>query len=177
MMCESDPAKIVKLFSSLLRFFGKHGEHWTRGTYDDGNGKRCLAGAMAHVHSDNLSTIWAMDEYLWAAIAPNRKHSVTRFCISEHLIRFNDRCKDFGQLRAVIVKARALAQRDVARQPEIITANAVPAEKQQTAAARKRQLLAEVERERMVRHAAGDTRETYILCPITPERIPERLAA
>jgi hypothetical protein len=37
--------------------------------------------------------------------------------------------------------------------------------KQQAAAARKRQLLAELERERIVRHAAGDTGATYILCP------------
>jgi len=52
-------------------------------------------------------------------------------------------------------------------------------EKQEAAAARKRQLLAEVERERMVRLAAGDTSATYILCPRAPEQRtePQRLAA
>jgi hypothetical protein len=55
-------------------------------------------------------------------------------------------------------------------------AKAADLEKQQ-AAARKRQLLAELERERMLRHAAGDTSATYILCPRAPESTPERLAA
>jgi hypothetical protein len=47
--------------------------------------------------------------------------------------------------------------------------NAADIRKQQAAARRKRQLLAELERGRIVRHAAGDTRETYILCPRAPE--------
>jgi hypothetical protein len=51
-------------------------------------------------------------------------------------------------------------------------------EKEQAAAAHKRQLLAELERERMLRHAAGNISPTYILCPRPPEpRPPERLAA
>jgi hypothetical protein len=48
----------------------------------------------------------------------------------------------------------------------------------EAAAARKRQLLAELECAGMARIAAGDTRETYVLCPRTPEaQTPERLAA
>jgi hypothetical protein len=54
-----------------------------------------------------------------------------------------------------------------------------PLKKQQAAEARKRQLLVEMERARMVRHASGDTRETYILCPRppAPPAEPQRLAA
>jgi hypothetical protein len=62
--------------------------------------------------------------------------------------------------------------------PEIIAAaKALAAQKEEAAAAHKRQLLAELERERMMRHAAGETRETYILCPAPEPRTPERLAA
>jgi hypothetical protein len=85
---------------------------------------------------------------------------------------FNDRCASFADLHAVIVKAKALAQRDAERlqPPEA----AKP--KRQTAAENKRQLLAEIERERMA--ARWITSETYILCPGDPEPSqPQRLAA
>ena len=82
----------------------------------------------------------------------------------------------FEPIRAVIRKARALAQRDAERLPEIIAATdaAYSAEKEFIAQGRKRQLLAEIERERL---AAGTP--TYILCPRAPEPRPEpeRLAA
>ena len=45
------------------------------------------------------------------------------------------------------LKARKLAQHDVDRQPEIAAAKAVDLQKQQEAAARKQQLLAELERD------------------------------
>jgi hypothetical protein len=112
---------------------------------------------------------------LSAAIWPRQTPSY----VPQHFMRFNDACQNFDELRAVIVKALALAQRDLEEKyPEIVAANALAAEKEEEAAARKRQLLAELERARMVRHAAGDTRATYILCPHVPERpAPERLAA
>ena len=109
--------------------------------------------------------------------------------LRDRLMAFNDsRCKSFDELRAVLIKARiravrefchAAAQSNVERQAEIAAAKAVAARKEEAAAARKRQLLAELARERMVRHAAGDKRKTYILCPRVPEphTEPQRLAA
>jgi hypothetical protein len=66
----------------------------------------------------------------------------------------------------VIAKARALALENE--------------EHERAAAAFKRRLLAEVERERAARAVAGDTRETYILCRRAPDETataPVRLAA
>ena len=81
-------------------------------------------------------------------------------------MRTRGACTLSEQLRAVIVKARKLAPRDLEGEyPDIAAADATAAAKEEAAAARKGQLLAELEGERMARHAAGDTRETYILCP------------
>jgi hypothetical protein len=174
-MPQPDPAKAVKLLDSLLQFFGEHGEHWTRFTLDDGKGNRCLLGAIEYVHCKHRSTASGIADYIAAAIWPPRERGYS----PARLATFNDRCKDFESIRAVIAEARALAQRDAERWPELIAAaKAAAAEKEEAAAAHKRQLLAELERERMIRHAAGDTRATYILCPRAPEpRTPERLAA
>jgi hypothetical protein len=170
-MLQPDPANCVDLLDCLLRSFGKHGEHWTRGTYHDGNGNRCLAGAVEYIECKHGSIGSGMASYIVAAIWPGQG----RDYFIQRVVAFNDRCKGFERIRAVILKARALAQRDVERWAEIIAADK---DKAEAAAARKRQLLAELERERMVRHAAGDTRETYILCPRAPEPVtPERLAA
>lgn len=40
----------------------------------------------------------------------------------ERVANFNDRCKGFDRIRAVIFKARTLAERDLERLPEIIAA-------------------------------------------------------
>jgi hypothetical protein len=47
------------------------------------------------------------------------------------------------------------------------------------AAALQRRFMAELEQERTARRAAGDRRETYVLCPLTPDETipPQRLAA
>jgi hypothetical protein len=175
-MSQLDPARAIRLCDGLLRLFGRNGEHWIRGAYHDGRGAFCLVGAIDHLHYRYWSGRFAPDgsgQYLSAAIWPRRIPHYR----PEHLVEYNDSCTSFEQLRAVIVKARALARRDV-NDPNIARDNAYAAEKEKAAAARKRQLVAEIERERMVRHAAGDTRETYILGPRAPEpATPERLAA
>jgi hypothetical protein len=53
------------------------------------------------------------------------------------------------------------------------------AEHEQAAEAFKRQLLAQIERERAARAAAGDHRQIYILCPARNlhKTTPDRLAA
>jgi hypothetical protein len=134
----------------------------------------CLIGAIDDLYRKQAAprgTRRGVGYYIGAVAGPHRLLS------RAGLITFNDLCKSFDEFRAVILKARALAQRGV---DPFAAAKAADFENQQAAAARKRQLLAELERERMVRNAAGDTRETYILCPRAPERPApelERLAA
>ena len=172
-MLYPDPANCVHLLDCLLRSFGKNGQHWTRFTYDDGNGKRCIAGAVDYIERKHRSLGSGVTDYLSAAIWPRRPGEWSL----ERVTSFNDRCNGFERIRAVILKARALAQRDAERLPHIIAAAnaAYSAEKEFIAQVRKRQLLAEIERERI---AAGTP--TYILCPrVVPEprAEPERLAA
>jgi hypothetical protein len=129
--------------------------------------------------------------HIYEAIRPRELPAPARslWCeaqLRSRLMAFNDsRCNSFAELRAVLIKARiravreffrAAAQTDAERQAEIAAVKAAGAQKEEAAAARKRQLLAELERERILRHAAGDTRETYILCPRPPEQgAPEQL--
>jgi hypothetical protein len=60
-----------------------------------------------------------------------------------------NRCRSFAELRSAIVEARAIAVGE--------------AERERGAAAVERWLLAEMERERATKAAAGDKRMTYIL--------------
>jgi len=75
--------------------------------------------------------------YLSAAIWPKRRN---HDWMPKDVGNFNDRCKSFERIRAVIMKTRALAQRDTERLPEIIAAvdAAYAAEKKFIAQARKR---------------------------------------
>jgi hypothetical protein len=86
---------------------------------------------------------------------------------SAGLVYFNDsRCRHFADLHLVIIKARGLALEE--------------GERGRSAAAVERWLLAEIEKERAARAAAGDMRETNILCPRRPSETavaPLRLAA
>jgi hypothetical protein len=43
-MPDAEVAKAVRLLDLLLELFADD-SHWTRGSYDDGNGGRCLVGA------------------------------------------------------------------------------------------------------------------------------------
>jgi hypothetical protein len=83
------------------------------------------------------------------------------------LVQFNDHeCRDIDELRSVIARARALVNED--------------AERERAGEAVRRWLLAEIEKERNARAAAGDYRETYVLCPRVPGDAPgepARLAA
>ena len=126
--------------------------------------------AVEYIECKHFSLGSGMTDYLSAAIWPRRPRE-WRY---ERVATFNDRCKGFARIRAVIAKARALTQHDAERMPEIFAAvhAAFGAEKEFIAQVRKRQLLAQIERERK---AAGTL--TYILCPRAPEPEPQRLAA
>jgi hypothetical protein len=46
-MAETQIAQAVQLLDLMLEHFADDG-HWTRGSYDDGNGGHCLVGALLH---------------------------------------------------------------------------------------------------------------------------------
>ncbi len=62
-MPEADTGKALRMLDLLLEFFGENGEHWTRGRYDDGHGRRCLIGALQYAsqapHSERRSGIFS----------------------------------------------------------------------------------------------------------------------
>jgi hypothetical protein len=104
------------------------------------------------------------------------------------VMQVNDACRSHEEFCDVLSLARELAARDIGKErslprklpwhaPTITEAEplAVMAEpdcaelaREQEGEANKRRLLAEIELERIVRAAAGDTRLTYILCPAAP---------
>jgi hypothetical protein len=80
------------------------------------------------------------------------------------LVYFNDhRCRSFAELRSTIVKARDLALRD--------------AERERAAATVERWLLAELEKDRAAREAAGEYRVTLSYVRAPNERIVKPNAA
>ena len=137
-MPEAEIAKAVQLLDLMLTFFADDG-HWTRGCYDDGNGGRCLVGALMHLGRQNrLPTA--------PAIAP-LQDAMPRPGLP--LVHFNDtRCGSIAELRAVILKARGLAQDE--------------AERERAAAAVKAWLLAQIGKKRAEPEADG---------PFAPERL------
>jgi hypothetical protein len=116
-MRKPDPAKGVQALDSLLRFFGENGEHWIRGQLHDGNGNHCLVGAIDDLYRKQAvprGTRRGVGFYIGAVAGPHLLLS------RAGLITFNDHCESFDEFRAVILKARALARRDMERQqPEI----------------------------------------------------------
>ena len=146
-MPEAQIAEAVQLLDVMLEFFAEDG-HWTRGSYDDGNGGHCLVGALLHLsRKHRLPTAPAIALLQDAMPRPGLP-----------LVRFNDtRCGSVAELRTVILRARRLARDD--------------AERERAAAAVKTWLLAQIEKKRAA--PASDTRK-----PAADERIaPERLAA
>lgn len=175
----------MRMIDLLLEFFGPNGEHWLQGDFRKGRERRCLVDAIAYLRRKNRISGDGATWHIYEAIRPQELPAPARSLWSEaqlrgRLMAFNDsRCRSFDNLRVVLIKARiraareffrAAAQTSVERQAEIAAAKAADLHKEEAAAARKRQLLAELERERMVRHAAGDYRSTYILCPRAPEQ-------
>ena len=45
-MPEAETGQAVHVLDLLLEYFGEQGERWTRDRYDDGDGRRCLVGAL-----------------------------------------------------------------------------------------------------------------------------------
>jgi hypothetical protein len=146
-MPEPETVKAMQVLDLLLEFFGEDGAHWTSDRYHDGNGRRCLVGALYHLRRKHRIPSGGAEYFLQEAL-PHRRGG---------LVYFNDRCRSFAELRSVIVRARILALQN--------------AERERAAAAVERWLLTELERERAARAAAGDERPTSILCPRTSQEL------
>jgi hypothetical protein len=144
-MPEAEIAKTVQLLDLMLEFFADDG-HWTRGSYDDGNGGHCLVGALLHLsRKHRLPTAPAITLLQDAMPRPGLP-----------LVHFNDtRCGSVAELRSVIVRACRLARDD--------------AERERAAAAVKAWLLAQIEKKRAAR--ASDVVETASDEPFAPERL------
>jgi hypothetical protein len=159
-MREAETGQAVQVLDLLLEYFGEGGERWTRDRFDDGNGRRCLVGALSHLRGKHRIPSESAECFLHEAMKQGRPHR------RGGLVYFNDRCRSFAELRSVIVEARALALGE--------------AERERDAAAVERWLLAEVEREQAAKAAAGEKRSTYILSSRSlgeTTNAPERLAA
>jgi hypothetical protein len=138
-MYARDPAEAVEVLNLLLKFFGD-GERWIKGRFSDRRGNSCLVGALDFISGHHAIKGDAAERYLAAAIADERDGHIrchesgedyARFRAalrrsmrgewyraSEALLRrdslsdFNDGCKDFAELRALIIQARATAMSD-----------------------------------------------------------------
>jgi hypothetical protein len=144
-MPEAEIAKAVQLLDLMIEFFAQDG-HWTRGSYDDGNGRHCLVGALLHLSRKHcLPTAPAIALLQDAMPRPGLP-----------LVHFNDtRCGSVAELRSVIVKARRLARDD--------------AERERATAAVKTWLLAQIEQKRAA--PASDIVETALDEPSARERL------
>jgi hypothetical protein len=116
-MDQPGPAEAIRMLDLMLAFFADGGT-WTRGTLNDGRGGRCLLGALQYVERECRLGGASAGFYLRDAI---RSHPPTpeiallsglRFASSEHLFAaFNDSCRDFAELRAVIEDAHSVRRR------------------------------------------------------------------
>ena len=48
-MPDAETGKAMQVLGLLLEYFGEQGERWTRDRYDDGDGRRCLVGALSYL--------------------------------------------------------------------------------------------------------------------------------
>src|SRR5947207_11643190 len=98
-MSQAKIAQAVQLLDLMLEFFADDG-HWTRGSYDDGNGGHCLVGALLHLsRKHRLPRAPAITLLQDAMPRPGLP-----------LVHFNDTCcGGVAELRSMILKARRLA--------------------------------------------------------------------
>ena len=135
-----DPAEAVEVLDLLLKFFGD-GERWVKGRLSDRRGNCCLVGALDFVSSHHVMKGDAAERYLADEISAvrdcddagvdlarfraslRRALSGGRYRVSETVLRrdslsdFNDGCKDFAELRALILHAREAAIDDADAMP------------------------------------------------------------
>jgi hypothetical protein len=135
-MSQADRVEAIQVFDLLLKFFGE-GERWVKGRLSDRRGNRCLVGALDFVSSHHAMKADAAERYLAdeiSAAGDGHIADCARFReglrrgmagqwhgTSEAVLRrdslsdFNDGCKDFAELRELILQARAAAINDADR--------------------------------------------------------------
>lgn len=91
--------------------------NWTQGMYENANGARCLVGAANHVRVSSLDDA---KHYLRLAIAEVMPGAA-------RIEDFNDGCRTFAEVAAVIERARQLAAQSAARVALPPPARALPA--------------------------------------------------
>ena len=104
----ADAAKAVQMIDLLCQFFDD-GRRWIRDEFHDHDGNRCLVGAMRHIRAVRHFYGDPTRYYLQQAMAEDEHQ--------EGLVAFNDSCRDFAELRALMLKARRLAVADIEKQP------------------------------------------------------------
>jgi hypothetical protein len=132
-----NPAEAIAVFDLLLKFFGD-GERWVKGRLSDRRGNCCLVGALDFVSSHHAINSDVAERYLTDEISVvgdgndigerarfraglRRAMSGDWYQASETVLRrdslsdFNDGCKDFAELRRLILQARAEAMDDADR--------------------------------------------------------------
>jgi hypothetical protein len=145
-MPEAEIGKTVQLLDLMLEFFTDDA-HWARGRYDDGNGGRCLVGALLHLSREHrLPSAPAIALLQDAMPRPGLP-----------LVYFNDnRCGTVAELRSVIVKARRLVHDTT--------------ERERATAAVKAWLLAQIEKKRAAT-ASSDLGELVPEGPLACDRL------
>ena len=101
----SGAAKAVRMLDLLIEFFDD-GKHWIRHDAVDRAGNRCLVGAMGYIGARRSLSGARTGYYLRKAMGHR----------TAPLDRFNDACREFGELRELILNARKLAVADVEKE-------------------------------------------------------------
>jgi hypothetical protein len=95
-------ARAVDLLDLLIEFF-EDGTRWITGEFADAAGNRCLVGAMRYIRAGHNLHGAPARYYLLRAMKGR----------GEGLMMFNDWCKDYDELRSLILNARKLAVADI----------------------------------------------------------------
>jgi hypothetical protein len=107
-MPQRDPAEAVEVIDLLLEFFAD-GAHWLQHDFHQRNGRRCLENAIAYVcRKHRIPAVDGTRYYI--------RHAMPQRAIS--LLNFNDTCKEFGEMRATLKLAQAMALLDWRRRRE-----------------------------------------------------------
>jgi hypothetical protein len=110
-----DPSKAVLMLDLLTEFFDS-GRRWGRG-HPEWEGRRCLIGALLHVAEGDRSEHHDARHYLRSALASVRP-DIRKVC-DDDLIGYNDKSDNYDEVRALIDRARALAQAELDAAPQI----------------------------------------------------------
>ena len=87
-MPQAETGKAVQVLDLLLDYFGERGERWTRDRYDDGDGRRCLVGALHYLRCQHRVSSESAECFLHEAIKQGRPYRMGG------LVYFNDRCQE-----------------------------------------------------------------------------------